>query len=281
MSRRPAKPQPPRRRPVSNPAQARPARGRVGVVGAAVAVLAAVATGAWWWLRPPPFVLPPPNPDMNVVLVTIDTLRADMLSCYGGPVPTPHLDALASHGARFTFAHAHAVVTLVSHTSILSGELPYQHQVRDNSGFRVQPGTPTIATRLKAAGFETGAFVGGYPLTKRFGLTPGFDTYDDQLPEEHGLGTFALPERRAQDVVTRAVDWMGHRSGRYFAWVHVFDPHAPYVPPEPYRSQFADHLYYGEIAYVDHALGALFATVATAARPTLVIVTADHGESLG
>lgn len=218
---------------------------------------------------------------MNVVLVTIDTLRADMLSCYGGPVPTPNLDTLAARGARFTFAHAHAVVTLVSHTSILTGELPYEHGIRDNAGFRVASGTKTAATRLKAAGFATGAFIGGYPLTKRFGLTPGFDEYNDQLPEEHGIGAFSLPERRAEDVVTPAVAWISRQTGRFFSWVHVYDPHAPYTPPPPFLEQFHDHPYYGEIAYTDHALGPLFSELARLSRPTLVIVTADHGESLG
>ena len=218
---------------------------------------------------------------MNVVLVTIDTLRADMLSCYGGPVPTPNLDALAVDGARFTFAHAHAVVTLVSHTTILTGRLPYEHGVRDNSGFRVPDGTATAATRLKAAGFATAAFIGGYPLTKRFGLGPGFDDYDDQLPEEHGLVMFSIPERRADIVVSHAVDWIKHQTGKFFGWVHVFDPHAPYTPPPEYLARFPDHPYYGEIAFADHALGALFGRLATLRRPTLIIVTADHGESLG
>ena len=111
---------------------------------AAVGIVA-IAAIAWWMLRSPAFVLPPPNPDQNVLLVTIDTLRADVLSSYGGPVPTPALDALAGHGARFTFAHAHAVVTLVSHTTMLTGRLPYEHGIRDNSGFRVAPDTVTAA----------------------------------------------------------------------------------------------------------------------------------------
>jgi len=218
---------------------------------------------------------------MNVVLVTIDTLRADMLSSYGGPVPTPNLDALAAHGARFTFAHAHAVVTLVSHTTLLTGHLPYEHGVRDNSGFRVPDGTATAATRLRADGFSTAAFIGGYPLTKRFGLSPGFDDYDDRLPEEHGLATFSIPERRADVVVSKAVEWIGNQTGKFFGWVHVFDPHAPYTPPQPFLARFPDHPYYGEIAFADQALGALFDKLRTLARPTLIIVTADHGESLG
>jgi arylsulfatase A-like enzyme/Tfp pilus assembly protein PilF len=218
--------------------------------------------------------------DQNILLVTIDTLRADALSAYGGAAKTPNLDALASHGARFTFAHAHVPVTLPSHTSILSGRLPYEHRVRDNSGFRVPDGTSTIATRLKPLGFATGAFVGGFPLSKRFGLTPGFDTYDDQIPELRGDANFTMPERPANEVVPRAVDWIGKQSGKFFAWVHVFDAHSPYKPPPEYAAQYASQPYFGEVAFIDHALQPLFDRLATLSRPTTVIVTADHGESL-
>ena len=233
-----------------------------------------------WRSRAGGFVLEP-SADQNVLLVTIDTLRADALSAYGGPAQTPNLDRLASHGARFTFAHSHTVVTLPSHTSILSGLLPYEHGMRDNSGFRVRPGTPTLATRLKARGFTTGAFVGGFPLTKRFGLTPGFDVYDDQMPETRGALEIAMPERRADLVVARAVDWIGQQPTRFFAWVHVFDPHSPYRPPDDLAAQYREQPYYGEVAFVDRSLGPLFDRLAALPRPTLVIVTADHGESLG
>ncbi len=244
-------------------------------------VVVALGGAAWCWRgRFNAFTLTP-DPQQNVLLVTIDTLRADALSSYGGQARTPNLDRLASHGARFTFAHAHAVTTLPSHTSILTGRLPYEHGMRDNSGFRVKPGTETLATRLKAAGFATGAFVGGFPLTKRFGLTPGFDVYDDQMPEMKGIGAVSMPERRAEEVVARATAWIGSQPARFFAWVHVFDAHSPYKPPEEYRRDYAGQPYFGEVAYVDHALGALFERLAALPRPTLVIVTADHGESLG
>jgi arylsulfatase A-like enzyme/Flp pilus assembly protein TadD len=233
-----------------------------------------------WRSRAGGFVLAP-SADQNVLLVTIDTLRADALSSYGGPARTPNLDRLAEHGARFTFAHSHTVVTLPSHTSILSGLLPYEHGMRDNSGFRVRPGTPTLATRLKARGFATGAFVGGFPLTKRFGLTPGFDVYDDQLPETRGVVEISMPERRADVVVPRAAAWIGQQTTRFFAWVHVFDPHSPYKPPGDLASEYSAQPYYGEVAFVDRALGPLFDKLATLSRPTLVVVTADHGESLG
>jgi arylsulfatase A-like enzyme len=247
-----------------------------GAVAAALLVAAAV------YLRPQGRTFGVArDPEQNVLVVTIDTLRADALSVYGGPAQTPNLDRLASHGARFTFAHAHTVVTLPSHTSILSGLLPYEHGVRDNSGFRVKSGTPTLATRLKARGFSTGAFVGGFPLTKRFGLTPGFDTYDDQMPEMRGAIEISMPERRADVVVGRALDWIGRQNGKFFAWVHVYDPHSPYRPPEEFLAQYAQQPYYGEVAFVDRALGPLFDRLAALPRPTLVIVTADHGESLG
>jgi len=221
------------------------------------------------------------DPEQNVLLVTIDTLRADALSSYGGLAQTPNLDRLASHGARFTFAHAHTVVTLPSHTSILSGQLPYEHGMRDNSGFRVKAATPTLATRLKARGFATGAFVGGFPLTKRFGLTRGFDVYDDQMPETRGAIEISMPERRADLVVGRALDWIGRQNGKFFAWVHVYDPHSPYKAPDEFASRYAQDPYAAEVAFVDHALGPLLDRVAALPRPTLVVVTADHGESLG
>ena len=242
-------------------------------------VLTAIAA-AFWLGRAPAFVLDADR-NQNVLLVTIDTLRADTMSSYGGPARTPNLDRLAEHGARFTFAHAHAVTTLPSHTSILTGRLPYEHGMRDNSGFRVKAGTETLATRLKALGFATGAFVGGFPLTKRFGLTPGFDVYDDQMPEMKGIGAVSMPERRADVVVSRAVDWIGKQQGRFFAWVHVFDPHSPYKPPDDYQREYSTQPYYGEVAFVDRALGPLFDRLGSLDRPTIVIVTADHGESLG
>jgi arylsulfatase A-like enzyme/Flp pilus assembly protein TadD len=243
-------------------------------------VLLIVAVLIWWWRWPAPFVLAQ-NADRNVLLVTIDTLRSDALGVSGGPADTPNLDRLADSGARFTFAHAHAVVTLVSHTTILTGQYPYEHGMRDNSGFRVKDGTATLGTRLHALGFATGAFVGGFPLTKRFGLTPGFDVYDDQMPEMKGEAGFSLPERRADAVVARARDWIGAQKHKFFAWVHCFDPHSPYQPPEPFKTKFSAQPYYGEVSFVDQSLGPLFDQLATLDRPTLVIVTADHGESLG
>ena len=246
---------------------------------AAVAGLLAAAAVVWWLQRAGHTIAP--TPDQNVLLVTIDTLRADALGSYGGAAATPNLDALAAQGARFSFAHAHAVVTLPSHTSILTGRLPYEHGIRDNSGYRVADGTATLATRLKAAGFSTGAFIGGFPLTRRFGLAPGFDEYDDQISELQGDRAMSVPERPADAVVSRAMGWVDQAPGKFFAWVHVFDPHSPYAAPEPFQGQYASAPYNGEVAFVDKALGPLFERLRALPRPTLVIVTSDHGESLG
>ena len=219
-----------------------------------------------------------PNPERNILLVTIDTLRADAVGAYGGRTPTPHLDGLAARGARFDFAHAHAVVTLVSHASILTGRYPYEHGIRDNTGYRLDPKAQTAATLLKARGFATGAFVGGFPLDRRFGLTPGFDTYDDRMTRSGPTGDVTERERRADDVVKAALSWIDAQTGKWFAWVHVYDPHEPYEPPHPFN--IADG-YSGEVAWTDTALGPLFDGLRLLPRSTLVIATADHGESLG
>ena len=213
--------------------------------------------------------------------MTIDTLRADALSSYGGPARTPNLDALAARGIRFDFAHAHAVLTRPSHASILTGLYPYEHGVRDHSGYRMKPGTPTLASMLKQRGFATGAFVGGVPLERRFGLDGGFDVYDDHFGRTGNTSDFALAERPAGEVVDVALKWIGAQQGRWFAWVHVFDPHAPYTPPPPFDKEYAAQPYYGEVAYVDRALGPLFSAVESAPRSTFVVVTGDHGEGLG
>jgi arylsulfatase A-like enzyme/Flp pilus assembly protein TadD len=219
--------------------------------------------------------------DQNVLLITLDTLRADALSAYGGGARTPNLDALAAGGILYDFAHAHAVVTLPSHASILTGQFPFTHGVRENSGYSLRPDAATIATRLKARGFATGAFVSAFPLDSRFGLTNGFDVYDDAVGSRRGPVGFSMPERSGEDVVSVARQWLAGQRGRWFAWVHLFDPHAPYKPPAPFDARYAGRPYLGEVAYMDSALGPLFDAVRSASRPTLVIATGDHGEALG
>ena len=252
---------------------------RRGWAGGLIVLAVGLAAVLWWAQSARTYQLEQ-NADQNVLLITLDTLRADALGSYGGQAATPNLDALAAHGARFTFAHAHAVVTLPSHTSILTGRLPYEHGMRDNAGFRVKDGTQTLATRLKPLGFATGAFVGGFPLTKRFGLTPGFDVYDDQISEMKSDVTFTLPERRADAVVTRAVDWIRQTPGKFFGWVHLFDAHHPYDAPGEFKTKYS-RAYDGEVAWIDKALEPLLTHLRTLPRPTTVIVTSDHGESLG
>ncbi len=241
--------------------------------------LVVIVAGAWWLMRTAAFSITP-RADRNVLLVTIDTLRADALGSYGGRATTPNLDRLAARGARFDFAHAHAVVTLGSHASILSGRYPYEHGVRDNTGYRFPQTLPTVPTLLKASGFATGAFVGGFPLDHRFGLNVGFDVYDDNLAPALGAEA-GERERRADAVVASALGWIGQQQGKWFSWVHVYDPHAAYAAPPEWAAKFPSDPYLAEVSWTDFALGALFDRLAALPRSTLVIVTADHGESLG
>jgi arylsulfatase A-like enzyme/Tfp pilus assembly protein PilF len=220
------------------------------------------------------------NPDRNILFVTIDTLRGDALGAYGGRASTPNLDNLAAHGARFDFAHSHAVVTLVSHASMLTGRYPYEHGIRDNTGYRLSSTQPTIATLLKGHGFATGAFIGAYPLDHQFGLGVGFDVYDDQFTSVSGPEANDR-ERPADAVVKVATAWIGRQTSKWFAWVHVYDPHAPYQPPAEFAAKYPSDPYLGEVAWTDAALGPLFDLLRGQPRSTLVMVTGDHGESLG
>lgn len=223
----------------------------------------------------------------DVVLITIDTLRADALGFSGNrKVQTPNLDRLAGEGLVFDSAHASNVVTLSSHTNILTGLYPYQHGVHENSGFRLDAKFPTMATILSGGGFATGAFVGAFPLDARYGLNRGFDVYDDRYPPGVTAYDFEMPERPGTEVVGLALDWYRKNEGRKrFLWVHVYDPHAPYRPPSPFRERYADDLYLGEVAATDAALGPLIESIESQEKggvsPTLVIVTGDHGEARG
>ncbi len=237
------------------------------------AVLAALAAHAGAAAAPP-----------DVVLITIDTLRADATGFAGNPNgTTPNLDRLAAAGRVFSDAHAHSVVTLPSHTNILTGLYPYQHGVRDNSGFRLPATVSTLATVLSAAGYATGAFVGAYPLDSQFGLARGFDVYDDRYPKGSQADEFVMPERRGDVVVRLARAWWISAAGKpRFLWIHLYDPHAPYAPPEPFATRFRANPYLGEVAAADADLGPfLEGFLGGHERPALIVVTADHGESLG
>ncbi|HXO27746.1 MAG TPA: sulfatase-like hydrolase/transferase [Thermoanaerobaculia bacterium] len=221
---------------------------------------------------------------VDVVLITVDTLRADALGFSGNRLAeTPTIDRLARAGRVFPDAHAHNVVTLPSHANILTGLYPYQHGVRENAGFKLAPSVPTLATWLRRAGYATGAFVGAYPLDARFGLGSGFDLYDDAFPRGSNADQYRLSERRGDQVVRPALAWWrSHRANRRFLWVHLYDPHAPYEPPEPFATRFREHPYLGEVAAADSFLAPLLTPFLDGKeKPALIVFTADHGESLG
>ena len=264
---------------VPQPAGSAPPPARRSPLLLAIVALLVIAAAGWWWTRGASYTLGV-NAERNILFISIDTLRADALGAYGGRAATPNLDRLAAHGARFTFAHAHAVVTLVSHATMFTGRYPYEHGIRDNTGYRLPPSQPTAAALLKARGFATAAFIGGFPLDRRFGLGAGFDRYDDRLGVA-ATADAADGERRADLVVASALDWMGGQSGKWFAFVHLYDPHAPYQPPAEWASRFPSDPYLGEVSWTDAALGPLLERLASQPRPTLVVVTGDHGESLG
>jgi choline-sulfatase len=228
------------------------------------------------------------EPGMNVLLITVDTLRADAVGAYGHPnAGTPWMDRLAAEGVLFTRAHAHNVVTFPSHANILSGRYPLRHGVRDNAGFRFPAGMETIATLLKSRGYSTGAFVSAFPLESRFGLTRGFDVYDDRLGESGGpaMRLEHIPRRPGVETVEAARRWIAAQvpGQPYFCWVHLYEPHWPYAPPEPFASRFRENPYQGGVATADAALGPLVEPILEqgAAGRTLVVLTADHGEALG
>ena len=245
-----------------------------------VVLLAVAGAGILLWRTRAASVNVAPDPDRNVLLITIDTLRVDALGFAGGEAETPNLDRLSREGLRFDFAHSHAVVTLPSHASILTGLYPFQHGIRDNTGYRLRRDLPTLATLLEPQGFATAAFVGAFPLDSRFGLDRGFDEYDDRFGSTNAASDLLMPERRADAVVQAATAWIGKQTGKWFAWVHVFDPHAPYSPPAPFAERYRNSPYAGEVAYTDSMLGPLL-DVARGRLDTITVVTADHGEALG
>jgi arylsulfatase A-like enzyme/Flp pilus assembly protein TadD len=219
----------------------------------------------------------------NILLITIDTLRADRLSCYGSQNPkTPNIDHVAERGVRFSRAFANTSTTLPSHANILSGTTPNYHGVHENLNFIVSKELLTLAEFLKNNGYATGAFVGAYPLDSRFGLSQGFDVYDDLYSRIHSVNLASL-ERNAESVIGSALTWLKGRRSPWFLWIHCWDPHIPYEPPEPFKAQYKEHPYDGEVAYVDSALGKLFDHMEENKlyESTLIIFTGDHGESLG
>jgi arylsulfatase A-like enzyme/Flp pilus assembly protein TadD len=223
---------------------------------------------------------------LNLVLITVDTLRADRLGSYGyAEVETPHLDRLAGEGVRFDQVATTNPLTLPAHASLLTGRYPFRHGVRDNLNFRLATEESTLAEVLQAAGYATAAFVGASVLDLRTGIAQGFATYADPgRPVIPARARSPLQvERRGAEVVSEALEWIAGRTDPFFAWVHLFDPHAPYAAPAPFRERYPNRPYDGEVAYVDDVIGDLMQGLAGLGLDgdTLVVVTSDHGEGLG
>jgi arylsulfatase A-like enzyme/Tfp pilus assembly protein PilF len=245
----------------------------------AAGVAALLGAAAWWaWTIARPAA--PAHP--NLLLITIDTLRADHVGAYGAKTgATPALDALAARGVRFDQAQTAVPLTGPSHATILTGQYPPVHGVRGNVVFTLGSKYPTLATLLKGRGYRTAAFVGAYPVAAAFGFRQGFDTFDEEFhesaPGEQGA------ERRANEVADTTIRWLGTANTPFFGWMHVYDPHAPYDPPSPYRERFAGHPYDGEIAFADAQIGRVLDALRDSGRDnnTVIVALADHGEGLG
>ena len=228
----------------------------------------------------------PAKPALNVVLITIDTLRADHVGCYGyKQIKTPNIDGLAADGVRFDHAFAVVPVTLPSHSTMLTGTYPMLSGMHDFSGNKLSPQQTTLAAVLKQAGYATGAVIGSAVLDSRFGLNQGFDFYYDHFEfsrlEESNLDEMERPGNVVADI---ALDWLGKNSQKnFFLWMHLYDPHYPYRPPEPYSHEYAEHPYDGEIAFADEQVGRLLRFLKDNGlyRNTLIVLSGDHGESLG
>jgi arylsulfatase A-like enzyme/tetratricopeptide (TPR) repeat protein len=262
------------------------------------AAIAVAVVGAWLRLGRPIVLTTPTGAvlgtlprgtsrsDLNLLVITLDTTRADRLGAYGWPQSvTPELDRIAREGVLFEHAVTAAPLTLPAHSSLFTAKYPPHHGVRDNGGFFLDERETTLAERLKARGFKTGGFVGAYVLDRIWGIAQGFDTYFDNFDlSKYESPSLADVERPANEVADRALAWLETvKSSRFFAWVHFYDAHSPYAPPEPYRTRFARHPYLGEIAFVDSQVGRIRAYLEAQRLldRTIVVVLADHGESLG
>ena len=209
----------------------------------------------------------------SILLIPLDTTRFDALGFVSGRDTTPHLDELAARGQIFSMAITPAPMTLPAHASMFTGLYPAEHGIHEN-GRRLGEEHPLLAQGLEEAGYETAAFISGFPLSRSFGLAQGFGHYDDDL----GTGV----ERTAAETTDRAIAWLeGQETQPLFLWVHYFDPHEPYEPPEPFRTRFEGEAYLGEVAAMDHEIGRLLATFEEREKDPRILVVGDHGESLG
>lgn len=224
----------------------------------------------------------------NVILITIDTLRADHVGCYGArDVKTPTLDGLARDGVVFERAISQVPLTWPSHAVILTGTYPFQNGVQDFTGQPLGPQFRSVAQAFQKAGYATGAVVSAFVLDRSWGLARGFDFYDDAFSAKtFQIKETGLVDRRAGESVAHAIAWLKKQSTPrrpFFFWLHLYDPHSPYDPPEPFRTEYSTHLYDGEIAYADHELGSLIAWLKQNHfyDSSLIVMLSDHGESLG
>jgi arylsulfatase A-like enzyme/Flp pilus assembly protein TadD len=229
----------------------------------------------------------PPRPARHLVLVTIDTLRADRVGAVGGSVPTPHLERIARDGAIATEATTHAPLTRPAHVSLFTGRLPSEHGIRDNASPTLGADQPLLAERLQRAGFQTAGFVSSIVLADQSGLGRGFDTWSAEFEGDADAPQFLnTVQRRGDEPTAEAITWLEQHAGtgeRLFAWLHLYDPHDPYEPPEPWASRYAERPYDGEVAWSDELVGRLDEALARLGLrdDTLLVVTADHGEGLG
>jgi choline-sulfatase len=250
-------------------------------VSRALVFLALLAAGC----ASEPAAPPAPVRPKHVVLVTIDTLRADRLGCYGGAVETPHLDRIARQGAMAPQASVAAPLTRPSHATMLTGLQPAEHGLRDNVSPPLATGVPTLAGTLKASGFATGAVVSAVVLSRQSGLDRGFDTYSATFDVGADDARFLNSiQRRGDGPTAEAIAWLEEQQAeRSFLWLHLYDPHDPYEPPEPWATRYAGRPYDGEVAYADDLVGRLDAALTRSGRAadTLLVVTSDHGEGLG
>jgi len=265
------------------------------VLAAVVAVAAAAAAG-WQWFQMRPVRSPAGQElgrlaagrvdGLNVLLITLDTTRADRIGAYGFPaVETPAIDRLAREGVLFERAISPAPLTLPAHSSIFTSKFPPRHGVRDNGGFFLDAAETTLAERLKSRGFQTGGFVGAYVLDSKWGVDQGFDTYFDDfdLTKYQSLSLGSV-DRPGNEVADRALQWLDTVTGsRFFGWVHFYDAHSTYAPPEPFKTRYANRPYAGEIAFVDSQVARLVGWLEQRdlLDRTVVVVIGDHGESLG
>ena len=222
--------------------------------------------------------------NLNVLLISIDTIRPDRISCYSPKyLKTPHVDALAAKGVLFERAIAHNPLTLPSHVNIFLGTTPLHHAVHENLKSILAEDFLTLTEHLKEKGYSTGAFIGAFTLDSRFGLSQGFDVYDESYPSKAPSGLTSYQERNAGQVIQSALSWLEKQNSPWFSFIHLWDPHAPYSPPEPFNEKFKNDPYSGEVAYVDSELGKLFDYLKRneLMEKTLIVLTGDHGEALG